>query len=94
MSLMQYCVTTSRTQQVVISPPPMQDPVRTTLAAALQGVNNDLALKYIPTVEPRDDTFAGPKGRRADQVGSGCTLSGMSCSQTCSACNSASAAGC
>ncbi len=74
--------TTSRVQQVVIAQPLMQDPVRRTVPAALQGVNNELALKYIPTTEPRDDTFAGPKGRRADQVGSGCTLSDMSCSQT------------
>ena len=72
----------------------MQHPVRRMVPAALQGVNNDLALKYIPTVEPRDDTLAGPKGRRADQVGSGCTLSGHGCSQACSACTSALAAGC
>ena len=64
------------------------------VSAALQGVNNELALKYIPAVEPRDDTFAGPKGRRADQVGSGCTSSDLSCSQTCGACTSALAAGC
>ena len=34
----------------------------------LVGVANELALKHIPGVEPRNDTFAGPAGRRADQV--------------------------
>ncbi|KXZ52846.1 hypothetical protein GPECTOR_8g229 [Gonium pectorale] len=33
------------------------------------GVNNELALRHIPHVAPRNDTLAGPYGRRADQVG-------------------------
>ena len=33
------------------------------------GVNNELALRHIPEVAPRNDTLAGPYGRRADQVG-------------------------
>ncbi|EIE19229.1 hypothetical protein COCSUDRAFT_8175, partial [Coccomyxa subellipsoidea C-169] len=35
----------------------------------LQGVSNDLALKHVPHVLPRNDTLAGPLGRRGDQVG-------------------------
>ncbi|KAK9809464.1 hypothetical protein WJX73_010859 [Symbiochloris irregularis] len=35
----------------------------------MAGVNNQLALKHVPQVLPRNDTFAGPKGRRGDQVG-------------------------
>ena len=35
----------------------------------LQGVNNELALKHVPHVEPRNDSLAGPVGRRGDQVG-------------------------
>lgn len=34
----------------------------------LKGVNNELALKHVPEVLPRNDTLAGPKGRRGDQV--------------------------
>ncbi|KAG2439207.1 hypothetical protein HXX76_004570 [Chlamydomonas incerta] len=33
------------------------------------GVNNELATRHIPEVEPRHDTLAGPYGRRGDQVG-------------------------
>ncbi len=33
------------------------------------GVNNELAVRHIPHVAPRNDTLAGPYGRRADQVG-------------------------
>ncbi|CAL8472223.1 g11765 [Coccomyxa elongata] len=35
----------------------------------LKGCANELADKHIPQVEPRQDTLAGPKGRRADTVG-------------------------
>jgi len=35
----------------------------------LEGVSNALALKHVPEVLPRNDTLAGPKGRRGDQVG-------------------------
>jgi hypothetical protein len=35
----------------------------------MKGVNNRLALKHIPEVLPRNDTLAGPMGRRSDQVG-------------------------
>ena len=35
----------------------------------MKGVNNKLALKHIPEVLPRNDTLAGPKGRRSDMVG-------------------------
>lgn len=35
----------------------------------LKGVNNQLALKHVPEVPPREDTLAGPYGRRGDQVG-------------------------
>jgi hypothetical protein len=34
----------------------------------LEGVHNALALKHVPHVQPRQDTLAGPKGRRADKV--------------------------
>lgn len=34
----------------------------------LKGVNNELALKHIPQVPPRNDTLAGPYGRRSDQA--------------------------
>ena len=37
------------------------------------GVNNNLATRHIPDVAPRNDTLAGPYGRRADQVGRGGT---------------------
>ncbi|KAL4441065.1 hypothetical protein ABPG77_010496 [Micractinium sp. CCAP 211/92] len=33
------------------------------------GVNNELALRHVPEVEPRWDEVAGPPGRRGDQVG-------------------------
>eukprot|EP00884_Botryococcus_braunii_P008933 jgi/Botrbrau1/18040/Bobra.0062s0028.1 len=35
----------------------------------MKGVNNELALKHVPFVTPRNDTIAGPLGRRGDQVG-------------------------
>jgi len=35
----------------------------------MKGVNNRLALKHVPEVDPRNDTLAGPVGRRGDQVG-------------------------
>lgn len=35
----------------------------------MKGVNNRLAMKHIPDVTPRNDTLAGPRGRRSDQVG-------------------------
>jgi hypothetical protein len=34
----------------------------------LKGVNNELALKHVPEIEPRNDTLAGPLGRRGDQA--------------------------
>lgn len=33
------------------------------------GVDNELALRHIPEIAPRNDTLAGPLGRRGDQVG-------------------------
>ena len=33
------------------------------------GVNNELAMRHVPEVAPRNDTLAGPQGRRGDQVG-------------------------
>ncbi|KAG2499027.1 hypothetical protein HYH03_003212 [Edaphochlamys debaryana] len=33
------------------------------------GVNNELATRHIPEIGPRNDTLAGPYGRRGDQVG-------------------------
>ena len=35
----------------------------------MKGVNNELAMKHIPDILPRNDTLAGPSGRRSDQVG-------------------------
>ena len=35
----------------------------------MKGVNNKLAMKHIPEVKPRNDTLAGPRGRRGDMVG-------------------------
>lgn len=35
----------------------------------MKGVKNNLALKHVPEVTPRNDTLAGPQGRRGDQVG-------------------------
>jgi hypothetical protein len=35
----------------------------------LKGVANDLAMRHVRDIPPRNDTFAGPKGRRGDQVG-------------------------
>lgn len=40
----------------------------------LQGVENELALKHVPHVVPRNDTLAGPVGRRGDQVSSSTDL--------------------
>lgn len=34
----------------------------------LKGVDNELALKHVPEVPPRNDSLAGPVGRRGDQV--------------------------
>ena len=34
----------------------------------LKGVNNELADKYLPNVSPRNDSLAGPMGRKSDQV--------------------------
>lgn len=34
----------------------------------LKGVANELALKHVPHVQPRNESLAGPKGRRGDQV--------------------------
>ncbi len=33
------------------------------------GVNNELAIRHVPEVLPRNDTLAGPLGRRGDMVG-------------------------
>lgn len=33
------------------------------------GVDNDLAVRHIPEIPPRNDTLAGPFGRRGDKVG-------------------------
>ena len=35
----------------------------------MKGVKNELAMKHVPEVVPRNDTLAGPKGRRGDMVG-------------------------
>ncbi|KAL4443932.1 hypothetical protein ABPG75_011669 [Micractinium tetrahymenae] len=35
----------------------------------MKGVKNQLAMKHVPYVKPRNDTIAGPRGRRGDQVG-------------------------
>lgn len=37
----------------------------------LKGVNNSLAMRHVPEVQPRMDDLAGPPGRRGDQVGGG-----------------------
>ena len=34
----------------------------------LKGVGNELAMKHVPQVKPRNDTLAGPVGRRGDMV--------------------------
>lgn len=34
----------------------------------MKGVSNELALKHVPQVVPRNDSLAGPPGRRGDQV--------------------------
>ena len=44
--------------------PHLDAPIRTMHA----GVNNDLALRHIPEVAPKEDKLAGPFGRRSDQV--------------------------
>ena len=36
----------------------------------LKGVLNELADRHIGHIEPRDDTYGGPRGRRADRAGS------------------------
>lgn len=41
---------------------------RVTCGRYLVGVGNALALKHVPEVLPRNDTLAGPMGRRGDQV--------------------------
>ena len=35
----------------------------------LKGVSNELAMRHVPNVKPREDNLAGPPGRRGDQVG-------------------------
>eukprot|EP00192_Tetraselmis_astigmatica_P004261 CAMPEP_0117679248 /NCGR_PEP_ID=MMETSP0804-20121206/17717_1 /TAXON_ID=1074897 /ORGANISM="Tetraselmis astigmatica, Strain CCMP880" /LENGTH=467 /DNA_ID=CAMNT_0005488665 /DNA_START=196 /DNA_END=1599 /DNA_ORIENTATION=+ len=35
----------------------------------LKGVSNDLALRHIPEITPRNDSLGGPRGRRSDQAG-------------------------
>lgn len=35
----------------------------------MKGVSNELALRHVPQVTPREDNLAGPPGRRGDQVG-------------------------
>jgi hypothetical protein len=35
----------------------------------LKGVANDLAMRHVSSIPPRNDTLSGPPGRRADQVG-------------------------
>lgn len=35
----------------------------------LRGVVNDLAMRHVSNIAPRNDTLAGPVGRRGDQVG-------------------------
>lgn len=35
----------------------------------MKGVKNALAMKHVPYVKPRNDTIAGPRGRRGDQCG-------------------------
>ena len=41
------------------------------------GVDNELALRHVPEVEPRMDDVAGPVGRRGDQVGRPIALRGV-----------------
>ncbi|CAD7695974.1 unnamed protein product [Ostreobium quekettii] len=40
----------------------------------LNGVINDLALRHVRHVAPRNDTYGGPRGRRADRVGHYCLV--------------------
>ncbi|CAL5222328.1 g4674 [Coccomyxa viridis] len=40
----------------------------------LKGVNNELAMKHVPQVRPRNDTLAGQPGRRGDMVGGFCIM--------------------
>ena len=35
----------------------------------MKGVSNELAMRHVPQVIPRNDTLAGQPGRRGDQVG-------------------------
>ena len=37
----------------------------------LKGVQNELADKYLPNIAPRNDSLAGPQGRKSDQVDTG-----------------------
>ena len=48
----------------------------------LKGVQNELALKHIPHVKPRNDTLAGPVGRMGDMVSQ--SLSEGSATSSCS----------
>ena len=51
----------------------------------LKGVDNELALKHVPHVQPRNDSLAGPTGRRGDQV---CSVSSlMTLHHTCLLCS-------
>lgn len=34
----------------------------------MPGCKNELAEKHLPQIAPREDTYGGPKGRRADMV--------------------------
>lgn len=34
----------------------------------LKGVKNELADKFLPNISPRNDSLAGPEGRKSDQV--------------------------
>ena len=38
----------------------------------MDGVSNELALRHIPEIDSRNDTLAGPYGRRGDQVKKSC----------------------
>lgn len=35
----------------------------------LKGVHNDVAMRHVKEIDPRNDTIAGPWGRRGDMVG-------------------------
>ena len=34
----------------------------------LKGVQNEMADKYLPSIAPRNDSLAGPQGRKSDQA--------------------------